>query len=167
MGHVCKKNCKGVVNLDSKFEDLPIQDDRDEGISHICQTNSIRLNAESPPNHVVDSNNEYDRESESESESEAESESESEADDDDCQFEYSVQDEDWDKCQRYLDLMFLCWILMYGPSSVFNYLHILGSGHLTFYGKRLRNLSVFAQQVRFLNSNGRLELEFFFFPCTS
>jgi len=64
-----------------------------------------------------------------------------------CEVTWALSDEAWDRIQEYGDLMFLAWVLIHGENSVYNYLHILGSGHFVFYGKALRNLAIMSQQV--------------------
>jgi len=64
-----------------------------------------------------------------------------------CSPDLLVTDEEWDKCQIHLDRFFVAHVLLYKPSSVYNYLHWFGSGHLVFYGKKYPNLAVMAQQV--------------------
>jgi len=64
-----------------------------------------------------------------------------------CEFSWVVQDSEWDEMQRHGDLMFLCWTLVHGESSIYNYMHSLGAGHIHFYGKAFRNLAIMAQEV--------------------
>ena len=64
-----------------------------------------------------------------------------------CIMDFRISDEEWDHFQRHADIVFICWVLAYGPNSVYKYMHWWGSGHFSHYGKVLGNLSVFSQQA--------------------
>jgi len=65
-----------------------------------------------------------------------------------CTFIYTLDAAVWDQIQISGDLVFICSILLWGQKGVYNYMHWLGAGHITFYGKKYGNLEILKQQVQ-------------------
>lgn len=55
----------------------------------------------------------------------------------------------WDKeFQPAADILLIVWVLVHGRNSVYNYIHCMGAGHFRDYGKALKSLAVYAQEVQ-------------------
>ena len=55
-------------------------------------------------------------------------------------------DEEINEYQNLADEFFKCWLDLHGKDGVTNYFHMIGSGHLTYYLKKWRNLYRYSQQ---------------------